>query len=371
MASLSGQDIHFSQFETLASSLNPALTGFIPGDHDVRLAGIYRNQWAGFLKEASFTTKGIAFDMRNCFSGTKHKSFNGKDKKFAGPTWGLGFSYVRDESGVRSVGGINNQSSPLIRDHGYLSGSIIIPAADHFYLSGGFRFGGIFNRLETGHLRYDEQFDGVGGFDPNISGELDEMNRIKSNLFDIGGGVALFYLKPRWGANLGLAFDHVFVPVKYHFFDNDSSEPSLSRKITLHGKLSFILHKKKGNIFGVNTKILVMNQSPYQQIVAGTDLFFQSGTDLSMTLGAGLRSTRQVVRSYHVDAIMASTSLNYKAFTFQFNYDINTSILKTVSKGYGAFEFSLIYHWKKKNSKCSPALEGCKLDGKNVHPVFI
>jgi len=61
-ATLTAQDIHFSQFYSSPLNLNPALTGVM--NCNVRLSGNYRNQWASVLKANAFSTYSISYDQR-------------------------------------------------------------------------------------------------------------------------------------------------------------------------------------------------------------------------------------------------------------------------------------------------------------------
>src|SRR3954470_15635126 len=56
------QDIHFSQYYTHASSLNPGLVGNYDGSY--RLAAIYRNQWSNAVgNKYGFQTIGADVDF--------------------------------------------------------------------------------------------------------------------------------------------------------------------------------------------------------------------------------------------------------------------------------------------------------------------
>jgi type IX secretion system PorP/SprF family membrane protein len=368
--SLNAQKIHFSQFETLAPILNPALTGLIPDEDNLRLSAIGRNQWSSFLGAEAFQTLGTSFDMRNCVGRSSNKNFSPAPRKFESPTWGLGLQFIRDESGVRSVGNISDGTFPLIGHYVSSSGSLMLPVNDKLLLSGGMRGGAQFHRLKTEHLRYDEQFDLVSGFDPDIAGEFDGQDMLTSNVFDIGGGITVLYLDEKWGgANLGVAVNQAFLPVKFQFTD-DQDQPTLSRKITLHGKFSRSFLKKEHSIFSYKVKSVFQNQRPYQQWIAGADLIFQHDEGFSFSINSGLRRSRNVARGYHADAVLAGLTIDYKSFTVAFATDINVSDLTQVSNGYGAVELSLVYHWRKK-SWCSPALEsGCRIDGRYVNPMY-
>ena len=56
------QDLHFSQYYTQASTLNPSLVGNYDGSY--RLAAIYRNQWTSAQgKKYGFQTVGADVDF--------------------------------------------------------------------------------------------------------------------------------------------------------------------------------------------------------------------------------------------------------------------------------------------------------------------
>ena len=261
---LIGQDIHFSQYEALSPSLNPAFTGTVHLRQDgssLRFAGIYRNQWSSVLQGASYQTYGASFDMSFCTSTT-----------WGSPTWGLGMSIIHDESGtLTSTPQSRLNSSPLQRDYLNLNGAFMVKV-DPFYISGGFRFRYTFSRLRTDDLRYDEQFDGVGGFDNSIEGEFDNIERLNSNNFDLGGGVVLFWLQPKTALIAGASLDYIYQPLDFNFVASNNP-PRRARRLTLHGKYTFAAAKWGDTSIGINLKGVYQHQSPYQQLVTRADLF--------------------------------------------------------------------------------------------------
>ncbi len=73
--SLSAQDIHFTQFRALPSTLNPALTGSFYGTF--RASGIYRNQWFAGLNNANgslYQTPGITLEA-NILKGLRKQDW--------------------------------------------------------------------------------------------------------------------------------------------------------------------------------------------------------------------------------------------------------------------------------------------------------
>ena len=372
---LKSQDVHFSNYETFLPALNPAMTGLIPNDDDLRVATIYRDQWRSVLGKNAYKTYGVAFDMRNCISKTNKKHFNNAGSKFKSPTWGLGLMVLHDESGTRSIKEVAShfeKSYVLLRDQVVLSGGILFPTNDRTFLNLGFRVGGILQRIKTSHLSFDEQFDGIAGFDPTIVGEFDPTNPLRNQMFDLGAGVSFMHLQKDWGIIFGGVIDHVFAPLEYQFLESNTP-PQLSRKFTAHLKFSYNLNKKKKKPFGVNLKSLFIHQSPFQQLVVVGDLFYQdqysNGKNFTATVGGGARIVRHATLNRNTDAAFVLVTLNFDTYTFGFNYDINTSNLRSVSNSYGALEFSMIYRWKKRNSGCRPLEIGCP-DKDTVHAIF-
>ncbi|MEM9921347.1 MAG: PorP/SprF family type IX secretion system membrane protein [Bacteroidota bacterium] len=362
-----GQDLHFSQYESLPPLLNPALTGFMSGNDetDLRVGVIHRNQWSSFLGDAAFSTTGASFDMSNCFPSGSDKRQNSRSHKSSNPTWGLGLGIIHDESGVLSVKDITNKGFALHRTHIQSSLSILMPFYDKLFVGGGFRFGGILHRLRTEHLRFDEQFDGVAGFDPNIVGEFDDQSVLNATMFDIGGGLSALYLDDDFASMAGIAIDHIIVPVAYDWMISPEL-PQLSRKFSAHLKMSIALKSWRSGLFGINPRAILLVQSPHQQLLSGADFFFRWDHGSAVTIGGGWRATR-TVDAFREESILLGLGYIVDNFRFSFSYDINQSTLRAVSRRYGALEFSMTYQWKKQNGNC-PALSGC--DQEVAHAIF-
>ncbi|MEM1324160.1 MAG: PorP/SprF family type IX secretion system membrane protein, partial [Bacteroidota bacterium] len=339
---LNGQDIHFSQFETLSPILNPAFTGTPHLRQDgtnMRIAGIYRNQWSSLLRGASYQTYGASLDASNCIS----KSVS----------WGWGLGIVHDESGTQSGtpdGRFN--TFPFQRDYVNLNGAMMVDL-NSFFLSGGFRFRHTFSRLRTDELRYDEQFDGIGGFNPGIEGEFDNVDQLNSNNFDLGAGVAFLWLREQQAFIGGASMDYIYQPQDLQFIDS-ASPARKTRRLTLHGKYTQVAWKpNKSTIIGFILKGVYQLQSPYEQWVLRGDLFLDQGDQWALILGGGYRQSR-ALEGYHADALLTTIGLNFPKFSLSINYDVNISSLSEVSNHYGALEFSATYRWNRYAHKIVP-----------------
>jgi len=332
------------------------------------MAGIYRNQWSSVLQGASYQTYGASFDMAFCTSTTK-----------GAPTWGLGLGLIHDESGALTSapeGRLN--TFPLQRDYLNLNGAFMVKLKS-VYLSGGFRFRYTLSRLKTDGLRYDEQFDGVGGFDNSIEGEFDNIDQLNSNNFDLGGGVVLFWLGSDAGTSrsksisknaliAGTSIDYIYQPLDFKFIDSNN-QPRRARRLTIHAKYTQVIKKFGGTNVGFNLKGVFQHQSPYQQWVARTDLFFDRGDSGALIIGAGYRQGRSFQGNLKGDALLTNIGLAFKQLTLSLNYDFNTSSLSEVSSHYGALEFSVNYRWDRKKKDCFYAPSGCPYEDVK-HAIF-
>ncbi len=372
IGTITAQDLHFSNYETFLPKLNPAMTGFIPGDDDLRAAIIYRNQWQNVLGNSSYQTYGASFDMRNCLIKDNRKHFNNKKSKFKNATWGLGLTFLHDKSGTASIkDAAAFQQFPLNRNQATITTALHKPLNDQNFLTIGFRIGGISQSIITDHLTFDEQFDGLAGFDPTAEGEFNNLNELNNMFLDYGAGVSFMHLGRNRGIIIGGAVDHIWIPGSFNFIENNDNF-DLSRRFTGHLKASFTFADNMKKPMGVNIKGIFLQQNTLQQIVGGLDFFYQDtykeNRNFTLTLGGGLRSSR-TPDGRNVDAIIAAFTVNLDHYTFGVNYDINASKLTAVSNAYGGWEFSMIYRWKKGKSGCRPQAIGCR-DKDTVHAIF-
>ena len=370
-SSLRGQDIHFSNYESSLPILNPSLVGLIPDDNDLRLTTVYRNQWASALESTSFKTYGVVFDMRNCLvrDGVKHA--NTSRTRFQSSTWGLGLSFIHDESGTMSVKDLTSLDRfPLSRNQISLSSSIHKTIGNGMFINGGFRVGGVFHNIPTNHLTYDEQFNGIAGFDPMVTGEFDNRNDLQSDIIDFGAGISFIFLEKDYGITVGGSVDHILDPSEYTFLESDDP-PLLIRKFVVHGKVSYAFDDEDKKSYGGNIKGLFQHQNSFQQLMFGYDFFYQDkygdNKNYTLTLGGSIRLSRRP-EGRNIDAAVAKVSINFENYSFGFNYDINTSRLNYVTNSFGALEVSMRYMLKKKNSGCRMDEVGCN---QNVtHAIF-
>lgn len=317
-ATLTAQDIHFSQFYSSPLNLNPALTGVM--NCNVRLSGNYRNQWASVLKANAFSTYSVSYDQRipvgrNDFFGVGGTFWGDRagESNFATLQGRLSLSYSKKMSGGRK------------------SGNYLVVGADA---------GASQRSIDFLNLRYGSQHDGQGGFDPGLPTNevFDNDNFIFA---DISAGLLWFSVFDEDNSfYIGGAFSHL--NRANQSFNQDRFE-ELYSKFTIHAGGEFMVSDRVGLVPGVVTFF----QGPSFQLNTGTSLKFLLGKSKQLQqafqIGAWYRIANQYENSIISDAFILSTRFDYEQFSIGFSYDVNVSSLRPASNSNGAFEFSMIY----------------------------
>ena len=317
-ATLTAQDIHFSQFYSSPLNLNPALTGVM--NCNVRLSGNYRNQWASVLKANAFSTYSVSYDQRipvgrSDFFGVGGTFWGDKagESNFATLQGRLSLSYSKKMSGGRK------------------SGNYLVVGADA---------GASQRSIDFLNLRYGSQHDGEGGFDPNLpTGEtFDNDNFIFA---DISAGLLWFSVFDEDNNfYIGGAFSHLN-RANQSFQKDDFEE--LYSKFTIHAGGEFLVSDRVGLVPGVVTFF----QGPSFQLNAGTSLKFLLGKSKRLQqafqIGAWYRIANHFNDAITSDAFILSTKFDYEQFSIGFSYDVNVSSLRPASNSNGAFEFAMTY----------------------------
>jgi type IX secretion system PorP/SprF family membrane protein len=306
---IKAQDIHFSQFFEAPLLRNPSLAGIFNGD--VRVQTVQRNQWNSVT---------IPYQTTSINAETKQPlKRNGDD--FV--TYGLQVLY--DKAGSTNFKSVH--FLPVINYHKSLS------AEKNRYLSLGFMGGNVQRSIDRSKITTDNQY-GSGGYDPNLpNGET--FANSGYNYWDLSTGITY---NSNIGENeennyyVGVAYHHVTKP-KVGFYSNT--------KMPLDPKLVASLGLKYhfGNYSYITLQMDHSKQGEYVESIGGImySLNIVNGVDeLKYALHAGLYTRWR-------DAIIPVLKLDYKPFSVSFSYDINTSTLKTVSKGRGGYEVSIAY----------------------------
>jgi type IX secretion system PorP/SprF family membrane protein len=300
------QDIHFSQLFETPLLRNPSLAGLFEGD--VRVQGVYRDQWNSFV------------------NGYRTGSFNIEYKMPVGQSdnyYTVAAQVLYDKAG--SAGLTQTHLLPAINYHKSLS------SEKTSYLSVGFMAGMVQKRIDLSKVTTDMQYNGTRLDPNNLPGE--NIGNVKQSYFDGSAGIS--YNTEYGNSNtffIGGALHHVNRP-KSSFYRNAGIEI------------------KPKYVFSVGTK---MNVSEAGAITIQADQSMQGG--YRETLG-GIMYSHKLVETYdgplyvlHVgtmlrwkDAIAPVIKVDKEQFSFAFSYDVNISTLKPASLGRGGAELSITY----------------------------
>ena len=306
---LTGQDIHYSQFNRSPIYINPALAGIFKGD--VRFVGNYRSQWNKV--PVSYKT----------FSGSVEQKFintNQKNSLFAA---GLLFNY--DEAGDLSL------SQTQIG----IAGSYTHRIADRHFLTAGLHLGAAQRRLSAQNLRVDSQHNG-DVFDPSAATGETGLN---SSIYfgDFSGGINYHFQNPRKRTkiDIGGSIFHINTPNTSLY---DGGDIPLYKRYNVYGMSSF----KVAKAFDLGLRALGQFQGPHQEIVIGGTARLHLNQKRSQEVAVALAIAYRLG-----DAWVPTIVIDYHNWSFAFNYDVNSSDFNIATTRKGGPEFSLIHIFSK------------------------
>jgi len=309
------QDIHFSQFLNAPLHLNPAETGMFNGD--IRFVANHKRQWKAF--EDAYSTVAVSADMTFL-----------KDKKIK-PAAGL--LLTNDVAGDGDFGTFR----------------IEIPiAANMQYKKANFSFGVspaiVQHGLNFNALYFGNQYDG-DQFDPNLPNfEIPDVERF--SYFDLSSGFLTNYqVNDSLSFAIGASANHLFAPQK-SFYSNPRIVMNFKWQIYANGIIQLTEDIVAMPAF------LFMTHGAYREINFGSNfrVDFNPLGLRAMFAGAYLRTK---------DAGILMFGMDYNSIQFQLSYDINFSGLRTISRGRGGVELSLVYIFKKTRILTSPPVRKC------------
>jgi len=299
---LTAQDIHFSQYLAIKSSLNPALIGYQQQDYQIQLQR--RSQWESVTKP--FSTFSIALNRKNFYN------------KFS-----LSVQFIDDKAGDS-----NFSTNGIV-----FSLSRINKIFNHQNIS----FGGSAGYYRRGLDQRDLFFIDVENI-PSYS----------KRFFDISLGIVHEYeIKHNISILSGVSIFHINTP-NQSFFENNNVE--LKRNNKIH---SSIIYYYKQNI-QIKPGFYYSQQGASKEFVFGAKLNY-----LLTKYKRDVIVFRAAVHNRYNDAVIPSIGLKIDNFDIMTSYDINTSSLVSASEYKGGFEFSIIYNWEKDNKISNKTLIVC------------
>ena len=305
---LHSQDIHFSQYFEAPANLNPAFVGQFDGDY--RLIFNHRDQWRSVTRP--YTTSGGSFDATNVVTDGL----------------GAGLSIYRDITGdsrlqtVQVLGGVS-------KDFGYSKDST------GWFVSGA-QIGFTNRSINYDDLRFDEQWNGQGYYDPSIA-HSEQFQRNARSYFQLNWGISyakLFDdgsdLKVGWGVfNLNQP--------KQSFFDNDAIK--LDLRNSFHAVSNIVINEE----WIAQPRVQAAFQGKYTEVLIGGNAKYV----VNNTGGI----YRTVFGGFHYrskDAGYLMLGMEYDEWTVGLSYDFNLSSLTVASNGRGGFELSIQYIIRKR-----------------------
>ena len=315
------QDLHFSQYYTHASMLNPSLVGNYDGSY--RIAAIYRDQWSAAVGKSGFKTVGADVDF--CLLEGYLKT-----DKLA-----IGVGFFNDRSGSAGLS-ILNASLSVAYHKGF-------GALGQHRLSVGLQGAFIQKRVED--PLFGDQFLGHNQTPANASAESFNRGFMQG---DFNAGVywrSNFHDKIKLG--IGFGAYHLITPKQSSVTNQRTGEKDknsvLPRKFNADVNVEAFIGKK--NKVSISPEMLVMYQDPFLEILPGLSAtyYFNTGFRTNNSISAGLRFRYSGIKGGNPDAVIPMINAEFRNVRLGFAYDVNISSLKTSTINRGGFEISLSY----------------------------
>jgi len=323
-----GQDREFSQFYAAPVILNPALTGAFDGRYRVSL--IYRDQWRNLLEDRS-PAYAAGVDLRFPIHYRSRRTQDGV---------GAGFYFYRENNP-------NNFSQTQFTLSGAYHKSL--GKKNTQYLSLGFGLALSQRSISYDELTFEDQFDGLNGYN-NPTGEDLPPNNISYSDLNVGLHYS-FTPAPDKGLFLGFALQHINQPQVSFFFDEEADvspgDDRLNRQWVAH--IGGIL--PMGDLVQFHPRAIYYGQGEHWTFNAGANFrfAFSEYRDNALHLGAWARPVRDELNSLELDAAVALLGLEFSGFLMGFSYDFPFSAFSRDRIGSGALEFSIRYIGKIEN----------------------
>lgn len=283
------QDIHFSQYNTMNTYVNPAFAGTSGG---IRFANSYRDQWRKVA--APYKTYGFSYDQYL-------KSFHG----------GIGVNYYHDNAGDAKLK--TNEVVLIYSFHISLKKIVIAPAL---------QIGLVSKTINYSNLTWGNQY--VNGSYQSTNPTNEPTGNSKFSYLDFSSGV-MFYGKRFY---TGVSLFHLNNP-RQSFYS--STADKLYSKLVLNG--GYILKSDSSSKFSLSPTLLYAKQGPSGELVPGVTAKYSY-----FLLGVSYRTK---------DAVIFCAGFQNSFLRIGYSFDYTISSLSDVSV-IGGHEVSLVL-WLIKN----------------------
>lgn len=340
--SLSGQDLHFTQFNMAPLNVNPALTGAFYGTY--RAGGIYRDQWR--------SVSGLTQDGMNAGPKPYQTASIYVDspivRGFRKQDWiGVGINMFFDKAGAGSL----TTSGQLISlaYHLALGNSKKKKQKQNAVLTVGGQFGSVSRKFESAGLFVPSQLPPMGVEDVWLSGLAPDQQsgKIEQSYSDWAAGVVLTVDATKTTSfRFGHAVAH-FVRPGRGWKGGDRIDRFPIRNTTF-----FTLYADVGERYTFTPTILFQNMAKSNEIVveALNSLLMDEEKEISINFGLGFR----IVDTPDLQFLVG---MDYKDIRVGLAYDVNLGGYNPATSGNGGFELAVSYIGKVyKKPKVKPVL---------------
>jgi type IX secretion system PorP/SprF family membrane protein len=299
------QDPHFSQYYASPALINPASTGIFNGD--MRLAGIYRQQWPQYGE--AFVTGSFAFEIKP----GKFKNDEETDRL----AYGGMLMFDKTPDGI-----LKSQYA-----YGMFAYHKGLDEAGHKKLGVGIMIGYDQRSVDGSQLTFASQFES-GGFNNTIpSGETFSYRRISS--LDAHAGLLYSYNDENRSFYAGGSVYHLASPKNY-FLQNNKVEKTIPKRWDLNAGINLA-----SDNFRYAASTVIMYQAASIECMVGGAIGIPYGEDGILYLGSWFRAR---------EALIPTVNLQWQNLNLGFSYDVFVNN-KTMAKP-KSFEFSISYRPK-------------------------
>ena len=300
---VSGQDVHYSQFFHSPIFQNPANTGMFHGDF--RFAFNQKTQWKSVTQP--FNTWSISAESKEY---PIHENIS------------TGFILLKDLAGDSRLSTLKFLPSIAYAKTGLLDSTAV--------LSFGAQLGVVQRKIDYSSLRFNNQFNG-SVYDPTWS---TNENFTDDNVLFMDAGLGISFdheLNEKMHYSGGLAVYHINSPRESFLNDN---AVKLDSRVVFHGQGEYKIDK----LWSALPAFQFQTQGVYKELLIGgmakRILQDQYGLNRAVYLGAFGRTR---------DAAYVVAAMDYDQWKVGISYDFNLSDLRPASNGRGGFELAVIY----------------------------
>lgn len=323
--SIHSQDIDFTQFYSIPSFVNPALTGGFNGTY--RVGAAYRSQWR------SATPYPISTYAFNGEYRIKLKSMSRKAKDI----FGMGLKFFSDRVKVLEAN----------------SNAVYLTAAFHKalsrrkeeYLSGGFEIGLVQRNLNYQVLQFEDQFDKINDFNLPTK-EVLEANNLAYGDYTLGVNYSQQVSKANL-IGLGFTLKHLTTPNISFWRNTKNKNPQLITKndLPLLIGVQYISHHDISYLMRLSPRIVFQKQGPHYQIMTGSTFRINVGSERSKALHLGVfaRLTNKENSPISLATVSPFFGFEINHALLGISYDFLTQDIAKYFKNISVLEFTVRY----------------------------